>query len=104
MKNKKVMPENAITMKPERNKLNTIGLVPDENQEEGFTRTKIDKTPFEVISYGNNKHFGVFGAYKITDDAQTKEEIIESLQEISWNRFIQIAAIVSDIITNEKQK
>ena len=49
----------------------------------------------------DGKHFGMFGQYKITEDYQTLEECEKALSPITWNRVIQLTAIVSNILNNK---
>lgn len=68
------------------------------NGEEIFTKTAIKDTPFTIISK-DGKHFGVFGAYKLTEEYTNKEQLKKDLQEITWNRIIQVCAIIWDLNT-----
>ena len=68
--------------------------------EELIKRTPVKETPFTIITM-DGKHFGMFGQYKITEDYLTLEECEKALSPITWNRVIQLTAIVSNILNNK---
>lgn len=79
------------------------------NSESGNTelikRENIADSPFEVITTEKGS-FGVMGKYRITPYGE-KEEIIEDLNKITWNRLIQVIQLIlehQNQITNETQQ
>lgn len=63
------------------------------SNEEIVQRDNIGDTPFTVITT-EGKSFGTLGKYRITEDAQTKAEIVEELQRFSWNTVLKLLAII----------
>lgn len=59
-------------------------------------RESIENSPFTVISI-EGYHFGVMGDYRLTEKSNNKEEIIEELSKITWNRIIQIVMILDEV-------
>lgn len=59
-------------------------------------RESIENSPFTVISI-EGYHFGVMGDYRLTEKKNNKEEIIEELSKITWNRIIQIVMILDEV-------
>lgn len=70
------------------------------NNEELVERHMIDDAPFSVITQ-NGESFGVMGQYKITEKGK-KEDIIKELENITWNRIVQVIMILGEI--NKKQE
>lgn len=65
-------------------------------------REEIKDSPFLVIEV-EGKAFGAFGIYRITDEYKTKEEVIEALKPMTWNRIIQIVSIINEMLNGKKQ-
>lgn len=57
-------------------------------------RTEIKDTPFTMISLNKDKHFGVMGKYRITEDFKNEEECMNELEKISWNRIVQVMMLL----------
>lgn len=67
-----------------------------------FEKLELDNTPFTVISDNEKKiHFGVMGMYRITHDKEDVNEVVKELEEITWNRIMQVILILTEI--NKKQ-
>lgn len=56
-------------------------------------RNNVENTPFQIVSL-EGYHFGVMAKYRITEKYDTKEEVEQELKEITWNRIIQITALL----------
>ncbi len=56
-------------------------------------RENIENTPFTVITE-NGYSFGVMAEYRITEKYDTKEEVRQELKEITWNKIIQVTALL----------
>jgi vacuolar-type H+-ATPase subunit F/Vma7 len=42
-------------------------------------------------------HFGVMGDYRITEKSNSKKEIKKQLENITWNRIIQVVMILNEV-------
>lgn len=74
-----------------------------EQNEELLVKTDIEGTPFTVISVKDtNEHFGVMGKYRITETHDTKEEVIDILKQITWNRIVQVILLITDHLNKTK--
>lgn len=59
----------------------------------------VPETPFTIIKYAD-KWFLSMGKYRLTEPAQTREEIENLINDTSWNRITQvIMTIVEEMIT-----
>jgi hypothetical protein len=56
-------------------------------------RENIENTPFTVITE-NGYSFGVMAEYRITEKYDTVEEVKQELKEITWNKIVQITALL----------
>lgn len=65
--------------------------------EELVKRETVEETPFTIISVEDKKHFGVMGEYRITEERETKEEVKKEVEEITWNRIVQVIMILEEI-------
>lgn len=61
-----------------------------------ISRDKIKHSPFEIISM-EGYHFGVMGDYRITEKSNSKKEIKKQLENITWNRIIQVVMILNEV-------
>lgn len=64
-------------------------------------RNGIKDSPFTVISV-ENKHFGVMGEYRVTEEMESRGEVEDELKCISWNRIIQVMMILEEIRNKDK--
>lgn len=62
------------------------------------TREEIPNSPFVVVGTeeadGKMKYFGTIGKYRITEPSNNEREIIEELEEMTWNRIVQVMLIL----------
>jgi hypothetical protein len=65
-------------------------------------RWPIPESPFTVISI-EDKHFGVMGEYRITEEGKSRGEIEDELKCITWNRIIQVMMILDEIKKKDKE-
>lgn len=61
--------------------------------EELVTRTDVPGTPFTIIGI-KNEYFGVMGQYRLTEPNTSKELIKAELTQITWDRLVQVIAIM----------
>lgn len=71
---------------------NTIGIDLKAN-EELLKVTPIEDTPFACLK-NDDKYYLVLGKYRLTQDLKSEEECIEASTDASWNRIMQICAIM----------
>jgi hypothetical protein len=64
-------------------------------------RWQVPNSPFTVISL-ENKHFGVMGEYRVTDEMKSRGEVEDELKCITWNRIIQVMMILDEIKSKDK--
>jgi len=57
-------------------------------------REEIKDSPFTIISV-KDKHFGVMGNYRVTEENHNKKEVKKELEKITWNRIIQVMMILN---------
>jgi hypothetical protein len=69
---------------------------------EMIERWQIPNSPFTVISI-ENKHFGVMGEYRITEECKSRGEVEDELKCITWNRIIQVMMILEEIKKKDKE-
>ena len=65
-------------------------------------RFPIKETPFTVISL-EDKHFGVMGEYRMTEDFKNRGECEDELKTITWNRIIQVVMVLEQIRQNDEE-
>jgi len=66
-------------------------------------RIEIKDSPFHVITI-DGESFGVMGDYRLTEKAKTKEEVIEELEKITWNRIVQVVMLLEEVRTKINNK
>lgn len=71
--------------------------------EELIQRQEVNNTPFMIITI-NNESFGTFGKYRITEMYHTKAQCEAELKRIDWNRIIQIIALTTEMLKDNKSK
>ncbi|UYD39184.1 MAG: hypothetical protein [Wigfec virus K19_94] len=59
------------------------------SSEKGFERREIENTPFWGVSDGKI-WFGMLGKHRITDEAESYEELVNILREPSWNLIVTV--------------
>lgn len=55
----------------------------------------VKDTPFTIVSK-EERHFGVMGQHQITKVEEDKEKLRKELKKITWNRLIQVIAIIKE--------
>lgn len=75
----------------------------DSLSKEMIERDEIKDSPFTVITM-EGQSFGVMGDYRLTEKSDTKEEVIEKLEKITWNRIIQVMMILKEVDEKNKVK
>lgn len=69
----------------------------NEEAEELIKRTEVENSPFEIIQV-EDRVFGIMGKYRVTEPYEDTEEnllkVKDELHEITWNRLIQVVAIM----------
>ncbi len=60
-----------------------------------ITREDVQDSPFTIIGV-DGKYFGSMGKHRITQPKETIEEVRKELQEMTWNRIVQVIMIVSE--------
>lgn len=75
----------------------------NKNYSETIKYHEVENTPFTIVE-NEEEIFGVLGNYRITEirDKKDIEILNEELKEITWNRIIQVMAIMDNI--NKKTK
>jgi hypothetical protein len=66
------------------------------------TRTEIDDTPFTVVTTKNGS-FGILGKYRITEFYTDKEQCIQEVKKMTWNRILQVVSLVFTILNDEEK-
>lgn len=84
-------PTSNNVEKTDSSKLNT----------EIIERFPVENSPFTVISI-DNRHFGVMGEYRMTEDYESRGECEDELKCITWNRIIQVLMVINEITNKDK--
>lgn len=63
--------------------------------EELIKRTEVHDSPFTIIGI-DGKYFGSMGKYRITESYDTEDEAYGVTEKITWNRIVQVIAIMLD--------
>lgn len=74
--------------------------------EELLKVTPIEDTPFACLKK-DDKYYLVLGKYRLTEDLKSEEECIQASTDASWNRIMQVCAIMiaeSDEIIDLKKE
>lgn len=66
-------------------------------------REDLAKTPFTVVTT-NGESFGTMGKYRITEFYATKEEVKKDLEQMTWNRIVQVAMLVAETMKEQTIK
>lgn len=75
-----------------------------ESSEKEELVTKVDRTPFHVIS-GEKGHIVVLGKTRMSDAFTTKEEAIEDAYNVTWERAIELIGNFTEyLFDNFKEK
>jgi len=91
-----VLELDAMSTKQEKTNNN------DSLNKELIEREEIENSPFTIITV-EGKSFGVMGKYRLTEEGKDKDEVRKELEEITWNRIIQVMMIL-DQINGEQEK
>lgn len=65
-------------------------------------RMQIENSPFTIISV-NDKHFGVMGEYRMTEEMNSRGEVEDELRCITWNRIVQVMLVLSEIRAKDEE-
>ena len=91
------------TLTKEQTLMNVNGVDKEESSRtELIERNDIKGTPFTVIST-EDKHFGVMGGFRITEEMKSVGEVEDELKSITWNRIVQVMMILAEL-KDEAQK
>ena len=89
-------------MKLEKEQQEKSGLVKSNGNAKNTNRQEclieyehIKDTPFTIVSK-EKEHFGVMGKHQITEVKENKEVLRRELKKITWNRLIQVIAILKE--------
>lgn len=63
--------------------------------EELIKREDIKDSPFHLISTEKG-HFVSVGEYRITELRETREQALDDIKDITWNRIVQIVLILME--------
>jgi hypothetical protein len=66
--------------------------------EELVKRKEIPNSPFQVVTTTDGS-FGIMGKWRLTE-LGTEKEITKEMETITWNRIIQVIALITDSLTN----
>lgn len=53
---------------------------------------KVEDTPFTIIKYGE-QWFLTMGKYRLTEPSKSREIIEEQINDVSWNRIMQVIMV-----------
>lgn len=90
------------TLTKEQSLTNVESLTNKDSGSEMVERNLIEGSPFTVISV-EDKHFGVMGEYRVTEEMKSRGEVEDELRCITWNRIIQVMMILEDIRGKDKE-
>ena len=91
------------TLTKESTSTNVEKLTNKDSGTELIERFVIPDSPFTVITLKEeNKHFGVMGEYRITEEKENKIDVIKELEKVTWNRVIQVLMILEEIRGKDK--
>ncbi|UOF80762.1 hypothetical protein [Microviridae sp.] len=62
--------------------------------------TQIENTPFTIVSM-DSKHFGTLGAYKLTSEMETPEEVKKELEKINWENISKVMYAMTDSVRRQ---
>lgn len=68
----------------------------EDKQDSLIERKEIETTPFEMVKLDHRGWFGTMGKWRITEEYETEKELREDLEKITWNRILQIVALVTE--------
>lgn len=91
------------TLEKESSLTNVEELTNKNSGSELIERYPIPDSPFTVITINEKeKHFGVMGEYRVTEEKDTRGEVVDELEKITWNRIIQVMMILDEIRNKDK--
>lgn len=64
-------------------------------------KEEIKNSPFTIITI-EKESFGVMGEYRVTQKYKTKKEVKEELENITWNRIVQVMLILTETIKKQQ--
>ena len=77
-------------------KVRQLQVEAEEVKTEIIKRENVKDSPFEIISM-DGYHFGVMGAYRLTEKSNSKKAIKKDLESITWNRLIQVMMVLNEV-------
>ena len=69
--------------------------------EELVQRENVKDSPFVIITTEDGS-FGSMGKWRITEIRKTKNEVLQELTKITWDRIIQVVMLLTEV--NKEQK
>lgn len=69
-----------------------------------LSRHEVEESPFTVVGNDENGWVGTMGKYRITEQFGSKDEAIEDVRVITWNRIVQVLILVNQLkeVDNEQ--
>lgn len=64
---------------------------------------KIEKTPFSAVRV-DNQWFLTMGKYRLTEQLQTKEQVLKDAERSDWDRVLQVIAIMIEEYQTKPKK
>lgn len=74
-----------------------FGIEEDNETTELLKREQLENTPFTIVEF-DKKYFASMGMYRLTELHEDKTQLIQKMQNITWNNLIQVITI---LITEE---
>lgn len=68
--------------------------------EELIKKHEIEDTPFMVVTTEEGS-FATLGKYRLTPVYPTKQEAIDDVSKVTWNRILQIISLVNEILKTD---
>jgi hypothetical protein len=90
------------TLTKESTSTNVKEVNKKESGSELVERWQIPNSPFTVITIEGERHFGVMGEYRVTEEMKSRGEVEDELKCITWNRIIQVMMILEEIRKKDK--
>lgn len=88
-------------MKKTSNKPITL-TVDKEKNTELIQKTEVPDSPFVIVTTEEGS-FAALGKYRLTEVYKTKQEAIDHVSRVTWNRIIQVISLVTEILKEAKK-
>lgn len=79
-----------------------IGTNAKETDNLEYYREEIEETPFAIIKK-ENKYWAIMGDHRVTEEKQTREEVIEIIENKEWRFLTTVIAVIVDKILTHKE-